>query len=64
MSVTGGVFKVRVVGITPSKDFVMGGSNHDEVKLQLRLGDQLSELEGKGPELSWKNVVLFKQISE
>ena len=64
MSVAGGVFKVRVLSVTPSKDFVMSGDNRNEVKLQLRLGDQISDLESKGPEFSWKNVVLFKHSVE
>jgi|JI9StandDraft_1071089.scaffolds.fasta_scaffold766212_1 hypothetical protein len=59
-----GVFKVRVVGVVPSKDFQLGGEAHDELKVQLKLGDQLTELEAKGQEFSWKNVVLFKHTVE
>lgn len=58
------MFKVRVVGVVPSKDFQLGGEAHDELKVQLKLGDQLTELEAKGQEFSWKNVVLFKHTVE
>lgn len=55
---------MRIVSVAPSKDFALGGANHDEVKLHLRLGDQLTELKLKGPEFGWKNLVLFKQTAE
>lgn len=64
MAAAAGVFKIRVLTATLSKDFALGGEEHDQVKLHLRLGEQSEELEGKGLEPSWKGTVLFKQTAE
>jgi hypothetical protein len=55
-----GVFKIAVVSTSLTPDGPIGKSDN-EVTVQLKLGNQVSKVTGKGLELKWKDVFLFEQ---
>jgi hypothetical protein len=55
-----GVFKIAVVSTSLTPDEPVG-KNDREVTAQLKLGNHVSKVTGKGLELKWKDVFIFEQ---